>query len=118
MLGELIARINELGGPDARPVVPLQLFFDGNDDPASFAPNLEPHPGLATIYSVLRSIELRPDVSDVVVQIDAVPEPPEWPYASSAYVITTADPADVHDWVAAIEPDEPAPNPDVVLFWD
>src|SRR5215217_6514946 len=96
MREDLIARIDELGGEDAYPVVPLELFFDGNDDAASFAPNLEPHPGIATIYDVLRSIEQRPDVSAVAVQIAEVLDPPDWPYASSVYVITSSDAAEIH----------------------
>jgi hypothetical protein len=106
MLQQLLDRIDELGGHDAYPVVPLDLFFEGNDDPASFAPNLDPHPGIANIHGVLRSIEERPDVSAVVVQIDEVLDPPEWPYASSVYVVTSADAVDVHEWAASLEPDE------------
>jgi hypothetical protein len=45
-------------------------------------------------------------VSAVSVQIDEVLEPPEWPYASSVYVITSADAADVHEWVVPIQPDQ------------
>jgi hypothetical protein len=106
MLQELLDRIDELGGEDAYPVVPLSLFFDGNDDVASFAPNLEPHPGLGRIHAVLRSIEQRPEVSAVLVQIDEVLDPPEWPYASSVFVVTSADASDVHIWAAELEPDE------------
>ena len=107
MLQHLLSRIDELGGQDAYPVVPLDLFFDGNDDPASFAPNLDPHPGVAKIYAVLHAVEERPEVSAVFVQIDEVLEPPEWPYSSSVYVITSADAEDVREWVEPIQPDEP-----------
>ena len=110
MLEQLLARINDLGGQDAYPVVPLDLFFEGNDDPASFAPNLDPHPGIPKIHGVLRSIEERPDVSAVVVQIDEVLDAPEWPYASSVYVVTSADAAEVHEWAASLEPDELSPD--------
>jgi hypothetical protein len=110
MLEQLLARIDELGGEDAYPVVPLELFFEGNDDPASFAPNLDPHPGIHQIHRVLRSIEERPDVSAVVVQIAEVLDPPEWPYASSVYVITSAAAADVHAWAGSLEPDELSPD--------
>jgi hypothetical protein len=47
-------------------------------------------------------------VSAVVVQIDEVLDPPEWPYASSVYVITSSDAAEVHRWAVSIEPDEPS----------
>jgi hypothetical protein len=105
-LRRLLDQIGQLGGQEAYPVVPLELFFSGNDDVASFAPNLEPHPGIAKIYSVLRSIQDRDDVSEVLVQIDEVLDPPEWPYASSVYVITSASAQDVHEWAASIQPDE------------
>jgi hypothetical protein len=110
MLQKLLTRIDELGGQDAYPVVSLDLFFAGNGDHASFAPNLEPHPGLAKIHTVLRSMDERPKVSAVVVQIDEVLDPPEWPYASAVYVITSADAADVHEWAASLEPDELFPD--------
>jgi hypothetical protein len=117
MLEQLLARIDELGGENAYPVVPLDLFFEGNDDPASFAPNLLPHPGIERIHAVLRSIEGRPDVSAVFVQIAEVLDPPDWPYASAVYVITSADAADVHQWTASIEPDELSPDPSDHYGW-
>jgi hypothetical protein len=107
---DLLARIDELGGEEAYPVVPLHLFFEGNDDDASFAPNLEPHPGIEAIRDVLQAIEQRPDVRAVLVQIDEVLEPPEWPYASRVYVVTSAPAADVHEWAASIEPDDVSPD--------
>jgi hypothetical protein len=102
----LLERIEALGGEDAYPVVPLDLFFTGNEDEASFAPNLEPHPGIARIYTVLQSIRQRDEVDDVLVQIDEVLPDPEWPYASAVYVITSATVEQVHEWAASIEPDE------------
>src|SRR5215207_8981421 len=98
MLQDSHTRIDELGGQEAYPVVPLDSFFDGNDDPASFAPNLDPHPGVAQIATVLRSIAQRPTEIAVVVQIDEVLDPSAWPYAPAAYVITSSDPAEVHRW--------------------
>jgi hypothetical protein len=117
MAQELHARIAELGGQDAYPVVPLDLFFEGNDDPASFAPNLEPHPGIERIYAVLRGVAQRPDVSAVVVQIDEVLDPPEWPYASAVYVITSAEAADVHRWASSITPDDSVPESEEDYGW-
>jgi hypothetical protein len=74
--------IERLGGADAYPAVSVALFFDSNDDPASIGPNLDPHPGIRTFERVLEDIRHRPEVSDVIVQIDEVIEG-EWPYPPS-----------------------------------
>jgi hypothetical protein len=105
-LAELLARIEELGGEEAYPVVPLELFFDGNDDDASIGPNLEPHPGMPTFARVLRAVRDRDEVSDVVLQVSEVLGDDEWPFVDAAYVITTASPEDVHEWAGELEPDE------------
>jgi len=115
-LERLNARIDELGGQDAYPVVPLELFFDGNDDPASIAPNLDPHPGIQTFERVLREIRARPEVADVVMQIDEVVEG-EWPYAQAAYVVTTASWEDVYGWAAELRPDELVGDEDEAPPW-
>ena len=49
-------------------------------------------------------------MSAVVVQIDEVLDELEWPYASSVYVVTSADAAEVQEWVASLEPDELFPD--------
>ena len=41
------------------------------------------------------------------MQIDEVLPDPDWPYASSVYVITSASAVQVHDWASSINPDEP-----------
>jgi hypothetical protein len=112
----LLARIDELGGQDVYPVVPLELFFAGNEDPASIAPNLDPHPGVRTFERVLQEIRERPDVADVVLQIDEVMEG-EWPYAQAAYVITTASAESVHRWAAELQPDELVEDEDELPPW-
>jgi len=117
MSHDLHARIAQLGGQAAYPVVPLDLFFEGNDDPASFAPNLDPHPGIARIHAVLGEIAQRPEVSGVAVQIDEVLDPPEWPFASAVYVITSNDAADVHRWATSITPDELSPDSEENYGW-
>jgi hypothetical protein len=112
----LLARIDELGGQEAYPVVPLALFFEGNEDPGSIAPNLDPHPGVRTFERVLGEIRERPDVADVVLQIDEVMEG-EWPYAQAAYVITTSSAEDVHQWAAELQPDELVADEDEIPPW-
>jgi hypothetical protein len=129
-------RIQELGGDEAYPVLPFELFFEGNHDEASIAPNLVPHPGMDTFRCVLREIAERAEVSEVVVQISEVTFEDEWPYADSVLAVTTASAKDVRGWAEPLRPDETGvvtwaaeetppgapPVPDghrvVVLFWD
>lgn len=112
----LLARIDELGGQDVYPVVPVALFFEGNEDAASIAPNLDPHPGIRTFERVLTEVRERPEVAAVVLQIDEVVEG-EWPYAQAAYVITTASAEEVHRWAAELQPDEQVEDEDDIPPW-
>jgi hypothetical protein len=137
-LAALQQRIEDLGGDDARPVVPVDLFLEGNHDVGSIAPNLDPHPGMDTFRCVLGRIAARPDVAHVVAGIDEVTFEDEWPYADRVYVITTATAREVHDWATELQPDPydesvpddwldgeppgapavPARHRIVVLYWD
>jgi hypothetical protein len=96
--------------------VAIDLFFEGNDDPGSIAPNLDPHPGVPTFERVLNGIRDRPDVSHVLAQIDEVVDD-EWPYAQAVYVITTAAPEEVHRWAAELQPDEYVGEEDELGPW-
>lgn len=108
-LERLKSKIDELGGGDAYPVVPLELFFEGNEDTASIAPNLDPHPGVQTFDRVLREIRERPEVSDVVLQVSEVMEgDDEWPFVEAAYVVTKASDEEVGEWASELQPDPPA----------
>jgi hypothetical protein len=109
-LTELLAEIERQGGWDGTgplPVVDLELFFDGNDDPASIGCNLTDHPGTARFSAVLRAIRDRPDVHGVWVGICDLPAPDEWPFSDHVYVVTTAPAADVAAWAGELQPDEP-----------
>lgn len=135
---ELLREIDRLGGYEGsgpEPLVSLELFFDGNEDEASIACNLEPHPGVGEIAGVLRGIRARPDVLDVLVGINEVMSDEEWPFSDHVYVITTASDAAVEKWAKTLQCDAPsegwwndaapvnAPNVPsgarvVVLWWD
>ena len=109
-LANLLAEIELQGGYEGvgpEPVVSLEQFFEDNVDLGSIGGNLNPHPGIATFYRVLREIRDRPDVDDVLVGISEVLENGEWPFANHVYVITTASPADVTKWAAPLDSDEP-----------
>jgi hypothetical protein len=111
MLEELHAEIARQGGYDdgsgPEPVVSLELFFDGNEDPASIGCNLSHHPGPARFYEVLSAIRDRPEVHSVWVGVSEVMDPDDWPFSDHVYVVTTASPADVGSWAVALTPNEP-----------
>jgi hypothetical protein len=130
VLTDLLAEIERQGGDE--PIVSLELFFEGNDDLGSIGPNLIDHPGVAFFYATLRAVRDRPDVYGVWVAISEVMSEDEWPFSSHVYVVTSAPPADVDQWVFDLQADEPGdaewdgdapvPVPDgarlVVLWWD
>ena len=104
-------RIEDLGGPKARPVVSLELFFEGNTDQGSIGCNLSPpSPSLSVFYRVLADIRARPDVADVVVQIVDGMGPDDWPFSDRIYVVTTATDQEVHEWAAVLRPDPSSPD--------
>jgi hypothetical protein len=111
MLAELHAEIARQGGYDdgsgPEPVVSLELFFDGNEDPGSIGCNLSDHPGPARFYGVLSAVRDRPEVYSVWVGISEVIGPDEWPFSDHVYVVTTTSPAEVRSWAAALRPEEP-----------
>lgn len=94
MLAELHGEISRQGGYEdgayAEPVVSLELFFDGNEDPGSIGCNLSDHPGPDGFYRVLSAIRDRPDVYGVWVGISEVMDPDEWPFSDHIYFVTTA----------------------------
>lgn len=106
MLDDLLAAIERLGGEAAKPVVPIELFLDGNEDEASIAPDLRRHPGMERFRDVLGELLMRGEVSDVLAQIDEVLDPPDWPYVPAVYVITSAPPHQVARWTGELEPED------------
>jgi hypothetical protein len=110
MLDQLLGDINRQGGyagTGPEPVVTLELFFHGNDDVGSIGCNLTDRPGTARFYAVLREIRDRPEVHDVRIGISEVMGGGEWPFSDHVYVITTASAAEVAEWAAELQPDEP-----------
>jgi len=99
---------------DALPVATLEEYFEGNWDEQSFAPAVadEGRPPLADCYQLLQDIREYPEVQDVLVTINEVPdldEPDEdeiWPVSEAVYVLTSVDVPDVKKWVAALKPTE------------
>lgn len=105
-LADLLAAIDRQGGVGGtRPAIPLDLFFEGNDDEGSIGCNLGNHPGVATFHQVLTTIRDKPNVHDVLVGITEVMSSSEWPFSDHVYVITTALPSEVMAWAGELNPD-------------
>jgi hypothetical protein len=93
--------------PDIGPIVPLDAFFDGNEDAASIGCNLSEHPGMETFYRVLRDVRARNEVQDVLVGIQEVMEgDDEWPFSDVVFILTSASSADIARWLEPLQPDE------------
>ncbi len=135
----LVQHLRHAGGSPASEAVavPLETFFEGNDDAGSIAPNLGDHPGPARIFEVLRVLRARADVLDVVVLVGMEAdeyEPDEWPFAEAVHVITSApaesfsavadlldaDPVEVGGWSddALSHPPVPPGHHVCTIWWD
>lgn len=87
----------------ALPLIELDDFFIGNDDPRSIGPQIgAPHPGVDVLHATLRAIVARDDVDSVLVRAStaqwAYDSDDEWVAANGVVVITTADAAEVAQW--------------------
>jgi hypothetical protein len=140
VLTDLLAEIERQGGYDSgagpEPVVSLELFFEGNNDPGSIGCNLNRHPGVQTFFTVLRDLRERPDVHDVQIGISEVLGDNQWPFSDHVYVITSASSDDLlrltaalrsepevsYGWWNDVEPAKPIPAPEGMrlqtLWWD
>jgi hypothetical protein len=87
------------------PVVDLEDFFRGNDDRGSIGCNLSEHPGPQWFYLILRNIRARDDVQDVLVEIREFNVEGQWPFSDQVYILTTATPEQVADWLEHLNPD-------------
>lgn len=88
-------------------VVPIERFFDGNDDSDSIGCNLDPHPGIDTFHRVFTGLLARPDVEAVYARISEL-DPGEgcWPFTDTVFVVGEI-PADVlREEVVQLLPDE------------
>ncbi len=105
-----LASIDWIEG-QAAPVVGLDLFFDGNVEENSIAPNQwgEGRPPIAMMYERFRSIAVRPDVSDVFVGLHSDWNDPVFadgvPPAETVFIVTSASLAEVESWVSGLHAD-------------
>ncbi|MEM9826586.1 MAG: hypothetical protein AAF958_08350 [Planctomycetota bacterium] len=90
------------------PVVPLDRFFEGNDDLGSIGCNLQRHPGVDQFSELFSSLLLRDDVTDIQVELSEIVEEDDtmWPFSERVYVAGKIDLAALQELLATLEPDE------------
>lgn len=100
----------ELEGQLAPQRVPVDRFFDGNDDEGSIGCNLVPHPGMALFREILLGLLQRPDVTAVHVLIAELdPGDDAWPFSDTVVVTGSITPEALQEALADLHPDEVGP---------
>ena len=103
----LLTRIGDVNDPKVpRPLVTLEEFFEGNDDPGSIGYNLPEPPEPREFYALLLEIRDKPGVADVRIEVMQLEDPEGWPNSDTIWVITTSTPDEVRSWF----PDRLAPD--------
>ena len=102
--------VAELSAQPEPQIVPLERFFDGNDDVGSIGCNLLDHPGVAVFRDTFARIARRPDVEAVYAQIAEL-DPGEgcWPFTDTVLVVGTVSPDVLARELVELEPDEVGP---------
>lgn len=100
----------DLGSEPNPQVVPIDRFFDGNDDPGSIGCNLFDHPGIDRFRDILVGLTRRPDVQAVYAAIAELdPGDDAWPFTDTVLVVGPVDAATLRTLVAPLQPDEVGP---------
>jgi len=104
---DLKAKLSSQSEPQ---VVPIDVFFDGNDDEASIGCNLIEHPGINVFHLVLLGLLDRADVVAVYAQISEVDPGDEcWPFADWVFVVGTMPQHELAHALAPLQPDDVGP---------
>jgi hypothetical protein len=91
-------------------IVPIETFFDGNDDKASIGCNLIRHPGMDAFRNILLGVAARPDVVAVYAQVSEVdPGEEYWPFADTVLVVGPIRADELANALAPLEPDDVGP---------
>ncbi|MBN9608411.1 MAG: hypothetical protein J0I11_03730 [Actinobacteria bacterium] len=95
----LVLALCQRGGAAGPTVATLEEFFTGNGDPRSIAAPLRGSVPLSTFAAVLHTVRARPDVAEVLVQVEPLGQGEypagSWPAAGSIRVVGAVDPDDL-----------------------
>jgi hypothetical protein len=91
----------------------IDEFFDGNNDEASIAPNLERKPNVSEFYKILKSLAANPKtaatfatISDVMIYEDGKLNDNEWFFTDVIYVIGDLTKEEIRQATVSLQPDE------------
>lgn len=102
----LVTRLSAETSPQ---VVPIEVFFDGNDDLGSIGCNLMEHPGIEAFREVFHRIARRADVEAIYAQISEVdPGDGCWPFSDTVFFVGSITQEDLAAELSSLEPDEVA----------
>jgi hypothetical protein len=87
------------------PLVPLELFFDGNDDNGSIGGNLPKHPSIEAFRRTLSELRDGPSVSGVWVIAKQHDWKPSWPHSDEVLIRSKLDPDEIADRASHLGPD-------------
>ena len=97
----------ELASQDEPQVVPIDRFFDGNDDEGSIGCNLMKHPGVDVFRRTFERLKSHPGVRAIYAQITELdPGEDSWPFTDTVLVVGSISPEELQKSLAALEPDE------------
>ena len=101
---EKIGDPNDFSSP--RPLVSLSEFFNGNNDLGSIWYNLN-SPGNEAVYHLLKKIEEREEVSEILIQISQHDDPDAWLVSDTIWFITSASTDEIVAMIPAqYQPDD------------
>jgi hypothetical protein len=97
-------------------LVPIQEFFDGNDDTASIGCNLLEHPGIEAFRITFEKLAQRNDVEAIYAQInELVPDEDSWPFCDTVLVIGTLPLNALRAALAGLQPDEVGTSEELIV---
>ena len=121
----------ELAEQEEPQIIPIERFFDGNDDAASIGCNLSEHPGMDVFRDVLTGLLRRPDVRAAYAQIAELdPGDDSWPFTDTIVVVGSIAAEKLREAVSALEPTDVGSDSDfqdlakkhggkaLVIWWD
>lgn len=91
-------------------LVPIEEFFDGNDDLGSIGCNLTDHPGIDAFRKCFAALKQRADVGAIYARIfELDPGPDSWPFSDTVIVFGQIPLEELKSALAGCEPDEVVP---------